>query len=500
MPINFIFNTMKIRTLTQAFLLLFCLSNFSIHAQIGINATGDAPATNAMLDVSSTTKGALLPRMTTAQRTALTSSDGLTVYDTDTKSYWFVKGTVWTEMVGGAGGGIGPWTVSGTNIYNANTGNVGIGVSNPDYPLVTKGRIRIRDLGAGESAGIWFNNNGNTALNTFIGIDPNNRFGIYSPTLFNNIFLANMANGNIGIGLDPSHKLHIANNPVGNTAGLRVEGPLSSGGYIASFGGFGDFVVDKPGIVGGRFIIKNNGNVGIGNNNPTVPLDITGIMRISNGSIFINNTPSVSNGIGSYDGYLRLIGGDALGGNGVWINNTGSVFGGIKFNTSGSIEIGGSEGAPGQLLTSNGSGSAAIWKTIPKTQHVEMSDVSYIVPNNNLNMIPGATVSFTAPVAGKLIIWSNFRVRFSCANPLDHCYLAFEFRTFLNGNEIKNTELQTTIAYPGAVATFYNNHAIAPISISVDAGTHTISFGEILNSITPGPTVYASTYAQFIPN
>ena len=43
-----------------------------------------------VLDLESTTEGALLPRMTTAQRTAITSaSDSEIVYDTDTNTYWY---------------------------------------------------------------------------------------------------------------------------------------------------------------------------------------------------------------------------------------------------------------------------------------------------------------------------------------------------------------------------------------------------------------------------
>lgn len=164
------------------------------------------------------------------------------------------------------------------NIVN---GNVGIGVTTPTYPLDTRGRIRIRDSGAGESAGIWFNNNGNTALNTFIGIDLSNNFGIYSPILNDNIFRANMTTGNFAIG-NPAvgiNKFHIGNNITG--AGLRVEGPAASGGTAASFGGFGDISVDGQGSPGGRFIIKNNGFVGIGNNNPIRSLDVKG-----NGNVF----------------------------------------------------------------------------------------------------------------------------------------------------------------------------------------------------------------------
>jgi subtilisin-like proprotein convertase family protein len=106
---------------------------------------------------------------------------------------------------------------AGTNNNTSNelfrikgNGNVGIGVPSPDFPLVTRGRIRIRDMGAGQSAGIWLNNNGNTSLNTFIGIDPSNNFGIFSSTLNSNILVAKMANGNIGINTqNPNSKLEV---------------------------------------------------------------------------------------------------------------------------------------------------------------------------------------------------------------------------------------------------------------------------------------------------
>lgn len=52
-----------------------------------------------VLDLESTTEGALLPRMTTAQRTAITSpSQSETVYDTDTKSFWYWEDTMWNQL------------------------------------------------------------------------------------------------------------------------------------------------------------------------------------------------------------------------------------------------------------------------------------------------------------------------------------------------------------------------------------------------------------------
>jgi hypothetical protein len=63
-------------------------------AQMGINATGAAPATSAMLDVSSNSKGFLPPRMTTAQRGAIVApAKGLVVYDTDENELYLYRGT-----------------------------------------------------------------------------------------------------------------------------------------------------------------------------------------------------------------------------------------------------------------------------------------------------------------------------------------------------------------------------------------------------------------------
>jgi hypothetical protein len=66
---------------------------------IGINATGLTPDPSAILDVSATDKGMLIPRMTSAQRIAISSpASGLLVYDTDNSSFWFYNGTSWNGI------------------------------------------------------------------------------------------------------------------------------------------------------------------------------------------------------------------------------------------------------------------------------------------------------------------------------------------------------------------------------------------------------------------
>jgi hypothetical protein len=68
---------------------------------VGINNDGSAPNPKAMLDVKSNTKGLLIPRMTTTERTNITSPpEGLMVYDTDIKSFFFIKNNNWENMLG----------------------------------------------------------------------------------------------------------------------------------------------------------------------------------------------------------------------------------------------------------------------------------------------------------------------------------------------------------------------------------------------------------------
>lgn len=52
---------------------LLCLTAGTLSAQVGVNATGADPDASAMLDVSSTDKGMLIPRLTTVQRNAIGS-------------------------------------------------------------------------------------------------------------------------------------------------------------------------------------------------------------------------------------------------------------------------------------------------------------------------------------------------------------------------------------------------------------------------------------------
>ena len=67
---------------------------------VAINNDNSTPDPSAMLDVKSTSKGLLVPRMTQAQRTAITTpANGLLVYQTDNPSgFYYYSGAGWFRL------------------------------------------------------------------------------------------------------------------------------------------------------------------------------------------------------------------------------------------------------------------------------------------------------------------------------------------------------------------------------------------------------------------
>jgi len=117
---------------------------------VAINTAGTVADNSAILDVSSTTKGQLVPRMTLAQRNNLIGSDGVAghppataclIYQTDnTPGYYYYDGSQWVQAIGptgitgstgstgeiGATGLTGAAGANGTNGTNGNTGATGL--------------------------------------------------------------------------------------------------------------------------------------------------------------------------------------------------------------------------------------------------------------------------------------------------------------------------------------------------------------------------------------
>ena len=66
-------------------------------------------------------------------------NNGLLEFKNSSSTWQSLQSVLWTLCGGPCGGASASWTSSGNNIYNTNTGNVGINTTNPGYKLTVTG-------------------------------------------------------------------------------------------------------------------------------------------------------------------------------------------------------------------------------------------------------------------------------------------------------------------------------------------------------------------------
>jgi Concanavalin A-like lectin/glucanases superfamily len=118
-------------------LLLTCIS--IVQAQVGIGTK--IPDPSSMLEVKSTSKGMLIPRMTQSQRNAIKNpANSLMIYQTDnTPGYYYYASNSWTRIANGNNsGGV-------TNTFTAPLAMTGTTVSIPQANSSTNGYLSATD-------------------------------------------------------------------------------------------------------------------------------------------------------------------------------------------------------------------------------------------------------------------------------------------------------------------------------------------------------------------
>ncbi|HSK14115.1 MAG TPA: hypothetical protein VK907_12935 [Phnomibacter sp.] len=353
---------MKLRPV--AIIAMFILGPVSgaIAQNVGINGSGAQPHSSAMLDVSSTTKGLLVPRMTTLQRNGIANpAKGLLVYDTDLNNLFHFNGTTWSAVGAGGGNGFalpydGTIAQDGIAFRVANSGSAieGQSHSSTGVNAISVSGTALNALSS-TGFGIVATSVGSTALYAF----SNNQF----PTVRG-------VNSNAsGVGVQGNSGLHhgvLGTSGGTSKAGVRGEATGTSGigvfGTSASETGVGVY-----GNVSSGTAVYGFSNTGVGVkafSSSGLALEVIGNLKISGG----NTTPA----------YGAVLTSDANG-NASWKNNR------IAFKVSG--------------IHNDLKGLASNTRT-----RVHFATEAYDYGNNyflHVGSNPGTTAStFTAPAGG----------------------------------------------------------------------------------------------------
>ena len=144
--------------------IMMCIA-FRLSAQVAVTTDGTPPDNSAMFDVKSTTKGALLPRMTMAQRDAIGSpANSLVIYQTDgIPGYYYNSGTgaspLWL-MVGNNALALPyekhvSYEYSGFKVFNDYTVGSPSGIWGVSAGLTGRGVCGITSSQTGENYGVY---------------------------------------------------------------------------------------------------------------------------------------------------------------------------------------------------------------------------------------------------------------------------------------------------------------------------------------------------------
>ena len=222
---------------------------------VAFNTTGAAADASAMVDVTSTTSGMLIPRMTNAQMVAIPSpATGLQVYKTDgTPGFYYYNGSSWiflnpnqtAGMITGTTNYIPIYTSSGTignsNIYQNGSRLV---VNNG---TVTHGLLAIK--ATTDTIGLYINESAaptiyGTQRVEYTGSTDANRVGILSTTI------RSISDVN-GTGIEGAgNAIGVQGLGEGSSAGTEIEGvegdSYGSGTYSIGIAGFGSNYIGAP--------------------------------------------------------------------------------------------------------------------------------------------------------------------------------------------------------------------------------------------------------------
>jgi hypothetical protein len=256
-------------------------------AQVGIGTT--VPDASSLLDLSSTAKGMLAPRMTLAQKLAVaTPATGLLIYQTDgAAGFWYYDGTAWRPFLNNTTG----WTTLGNTGTVAGTNFIGT-TDAVDFVTKTNNVEKMRVTSAG-NVGI-----GTSTPTTILSVngDVNQTIGLERNATANNARNGNNLTILAGGGQSGQNNK--------NGGDLNLTSGLSTGSGTSNI----NFQTYAAGAAGStdntattKMTILGNGNVGINTATPGSTFDVKGTIRLSGStSGYVGLQPAAAAGSVTY--------------------------------------------------------------------------------------------------------------------------------------------------------------------------------------------------------
>ncbi len=252
-------------------ILVACSLYYSVVAQnVGIGTA--TPNNSAALDVSSTTQGMLIPRMTTTQRNLINApADGLLIYNTTTNQLNQRQSGGWKVMINNDS-----WTGGGSGqMFNIGD-NVGINTAGPSERLDVSGNIRTNSSAIIDNATAILQLKSGGVNKGFMQLSGDNlRLGTNSGN----------TNGEVVLRMDGTDMVNFQKTGSGGTF-MQMNTNGASAGVLQTTGN-GDVSLsavngNKQVQLGGEVFIDNTANrTGIGTSSPTERLHVNGKLKVS---------------------------------------------------------------------------------------------------------------------------------------------------------------------------------------------------------------------------
>ena len=270
--------------------------------QVAINADGSAPDSGAMLDIVSTDKGLLIPRMTATAMQQLgspsTPTTGLWIFNTTADAFYYYDGTAWKELGEQAPDGDTDATNELQNLGNSASGtdrtvtiSSGTGTSFSVADNDNSATNELQNLGSSASGTNRTVTISDGTSTTFSVVDLDNSTSNELQSLSQSGTTVTLSNGGGSINVtdddtDTSNELqNLGSSLSGSTQTLTLENGGQTSFDLADNDASSTNELDSKWTNGtNNSIYYNSGNVGIGVPQSAQKLDIEGLVRIHGGS------------------------------------------------------------------------------------------------------------------------------------------------------------------------------------------------------------------------